>query len=258
MATIAFYVFLAGAAGIVFGMVLQMLGSLFFSHFKNHDSKELAGLAGLRLSAVFAIAVGLIFSSSHTHYVEAKTDLLNEARLIGTMYVLSSDGPEFSNSREIRSKLLAYTRILAENLDEPQTADQAAEKTNKLLLEICKLTATDDLSKSAGTIWLRSELEKNCSQLIGLRGKKRVWMLTSNVEIPFWIFFFISFGFLAFLFGVFERNPLNRLFVALFYFGTGATAILIFWMADPYHGPSRIDSAPLKQLVTKMHSIGQN
>jgi apolipoprotein N-acyltransferase len=74
---------------------------------------------------------------------------------------------------------------------------------------------------------------------------------------PFWIFFSISFGFLAFLLGVFEKQPLNLVFAALFYFAAGATAILIYWMGDPYHGPSRIASTPLTQLVAKMQSLDE-
>jgi hypothetical protein len=98
MGTIAVYLLIADAISAAVGLTLQMIGSAAFSHFKIHDTKELAGLAGLRLSAIFAIAAGLIFSGSHTHYVEAKRDLLEEARLIGTMYVLASGrrgGPTF-------------------------------------------------------------------------------------------------------------------------------------------------------------------
>jgi len=252
MGLISFYVVLAGLAAAALGILLQMLGNVTFLRFKANDTKELAGLAGLRISAVFAIAAGLIFSGSHTHYVQAKTDLLEEVRLIGTMFVLVTDTPDFPNSRDIRTKLLEYAKILATNLDRPEAAGRSAETANKRLLEICRLAAPDDLNKIAALIWLRSELESFCSKLIELRGKKRIWMTTSNVETPFWIFFCISFGFLAFLLGVFERNFLNQMFPALFYFAAGATAILIFWMADPYHGPSRISSAPLMQVVTKM------
>jgi hypothetical protein len=255
MRIVSFYVVLAGTIGAVLGILLQTLGSVVFSRFKIHDTKELAGLAGLRISAIFAIAAGLIFSSSHTHYVQAKANLLEEARLIGTMYVLVSDAPDFPNSRDIRTKLLEYAKISATNLDKPEAADRSAETVNRLLLEICRLAAPDNLEKIAAMIWLRGELESSCGKLIELRGQKRIWMTTSNVETPFWIFFCISFGFLALLLGVFEKNPLNRIFTALFYFAAGATAILIYWMADPYHGPSRISSAPLIQLVTKMQGL---
>jgi hypothetical protein len=213
----------------------------------------LAGLAGLRLSAIFAIAVGLIFSDSHTHYIEAKRNLLEEARLIGTMDVLTLNAPDFPNSRDIRLKLLEYARVSAVELANPEAADRTVESTNKMLVEICKLAAPD-VEKSA-MIWLRTQLENSCSNLVELRGKQRVWTLTSSVETPFWIFFSISFGFLAFLLGVFEKQPLNMLFAALFYFAAGATAILIYWMGDPYHGPSRIAATPLTQLIAKMQSL---
>jgi hypothetical protein len=256
MGIIAFYVLLAGAISTAAGLTLQIIASAAFSHFKIHDTKELAGTAGRYLSVVFGIVAGLIFSSSHTHYVDAKRDLLEEVRLIGTMYVLASNAPDFPNSRSIRVKLLQYAQASALELEKPETADRTAETTNKLLVEICKLTAPD-LEKINAMIWLRTQLESSCSNLIEMRGKKRIWMLTNDVEIPFWIFFSISFGFLAFLLGVFEKQPLNLVFAALFYFAAGATAILIYWMGDPYHGPSRIASTPLTQLVAKMQSLDE-
>jgi hypothetical protein len=253
MGIVAVYLFSAGAISVGVGLALQFIGNAAFAYFKIHDTKELAGLAGLRLSAIFAIAVGLIFSDSHTHYVEAKRNLLEEARLIGTMDVLTLNAPDFPNSRDIRLKLLEYARVSAVELENPETADRTAESTNKILVEICKLAAPD-VEKSA-MIWLRAQLENSCSNLVELRGKQRVWTLTSSVEAPFWIFFSISFGFLAFLLGVFEKQPLNLLFAALFYFAAGATAILIYWMGDPYHGPNRIAATPLTQLIAKMHSL---
>ena len=257
MGAIVVYLLLAGALSVAVGLALQMIGSAAFAHFKIHDTKELAGLAGLRISAIFAIAAGLIFSGSHTHYVEAKRALLEEARLIGTMYILTSNTPDFPNTRNIRIKLLKYAQVSAMELENPETAGRTAESTNKLLVEICKLTAPN-LEKTGAMIWLRPQLESSCSKLIELRGKKRAWTLTNDVETPFWIFFSISFGFLAFLLGVFERVPLNMVFSALFYFAAGATAILIYWMGDPYHGPSRIAATPLTQLIAKMHSLDKN
>jgi hypothetical protein len=254
MGTIAVYVLLAGAISTATGLTLQMIGSAAFAHFKIHDTKELAGLAGLRLSAIFGIAAGLIFSGSHTHYVEAKRDLLEEVRLIGTMYILALNAPDFPNSQGIRVVLEKYAQASAMELEEPQTTDRSADTTNKLLIEICKLTAPD-LEKTNAMIWIRTQLETSCSNLIEMRGKKRIWMLTNDVETPFWIFFSISFGFLAFLLGVFEKQPLNLVFAALFYFAAGATAILIYWMGDPYHGPTRIASTPIAQLIAKMHSL---
>jgi hypothetical protein len=59
---IAVYVLLAGVGCAAVCLTIQMMGSATFSHFKIHDTKELAGLAGLRVSAVFTIAAGLIFS----------------------------------------------------------------------------------------------------------------------------------------------------------------------------------------------------
>lgn len=258
MGLILLYVFVAGSIGVTLGIILQILGSIAFSHFKSHDTKELAGLSGLRVSAIFGIAAGLIFSSTHTHYVQANSDVLQEVRLIGTMYIVTSDVPSFPNSKIIRSSLLKYAKILASDLEKPAMADQSAETGNNLLFEICKSVSPTDLEMTPSMVWLRNELESSCNKLIELRGKERIGMKTSNVEAPFWIFFVVSFVFLSFLLGVFEKNILNLIFAALFYFAAGVTAILIYWMANPYHGPSRITSQPLTQLIVKMHSLDKD
>ncbi len=254
MGAIAFYVFLAGALCAAAGIILQMSGSAAFSRFNARDSKELAGLSGLRVSAIFGIAVGLIFSGSHTHYTEAKRNLLEEVQQIGTFYILVSNSPGYPNSRRIRENLLQYAQASALELDRPESADQSAETTNALLFKICKL-ATANPQNEAATDWLQTQLQGTCSRLIELRGKKRVWALTNSTETPFWVFFAIAFGFLAFLLGVFEKRPLNLIFSGLFYFVAGATVILIYWMSDPYHGPSQLNSAPFAQLIAKLHTL---
>jgi hypothetical protein len=257
MVMITFYVLLAGAISTAAGLLLKFTGNIAFSHFSAPDSKELAGLAGLRVSAIFAIAVGLIFSDSHAHYVEAKKNLLEEARLIGTMSAVLADTPDFPYSRSIQAKLMQYAKASAMELEQPETAERSAVTNNQILLEICKLTAAD-VENRATMVWLRTQLESACGKLIELRGNKRTWMLTNNVETPFWIFFCISFGSLAFLLGVFERRPLNLTLAALFYFSVGATAILIYWMSDPYHGPGRISAAPLTQLIHQIDMFNKS
>ena len=101
MEMIAFYVLLAGTISTAAGLALKFIGGAVFSHRGAPDSKELAGIVGLRVSAIFAIAVGLIFSSSHAHYVEAKKNLLEEARLIGTMSAFLAATPGYPNAQDM-------------------------------------------------------------------------------------------------------------------------------------------------------------
>jgi hypothetical protein len=251
---IATYVLLAGALSAVVGFIMQMIGRSVFSRFNAHDTKELAGIAGIRISLIFGIAVGLIFSSSHAYYSDAKKDVLEEVRLIGTLYFLTSDSNAFPEYRDIRKKLLRYAQASANDLDQPELADPSAKATSQLLVDICKDEA-QGLEKSTSTAWLRAQVQNSCNKLIDLRGRKRVRMAVSSVEAPFWIFFVIAFCFLALLFGVFDRRPLNLVFSALFYFVVGATAILIFWMGNPYHGPGRIDSKPYMALIAQLGSL---
>ena len=252
MSVIAVYVLVAGLGCAAIGLALQLIGAVAFTRFSAEDTKELAGVAGLRVSAIFGIAVGLVFSGSHVHYTEANRDLLEQVRLVGTLYVFAVNAPNLPNTKRLREQLRQYVQASASDLDYPNNADQSADATNRLLYEVCKLATSQKLSE---TDWYKTQIQSSCASLIELRGKERIGMLMNNVETPFWIFFVLSFGFLAFLLGVFSRRPLNLLFSTLFYFVVGVTGLLIYWMGDPYHGPSRISSEPLTKLIAKMDTL---
>ena len=86
-------------------------------------------------------------------------------------------------------------------------------------------------------------------------GVRRKYLRRFRYWLFYTVFFGLAFVFLAVLFGVFERRPLNFVFSTLFFFVAGVTALLIYWMSDPFHGPSRIASAPFVQLIARMESL---
>jgi hypothetical protein len=242
------YVLLAGTGATFVGLLLQAAGRALFSRYKRDDTKELAGVVGLRVSAIFGIAVGLIFASSAAHLMEAKRNLMEEARLIGTLNFLAAEAPELENRGQVQERLRDFAERSVRELQEPNGIDGAARVTNHMLLQICREMALED-QDSASVRWTKAEFQRSCSKLIDLRGAKRVGARETLIAKPFWIFFGISFGFLAFLFGVFEPRPLNVVFACLFYFATGVTGMIIFAASDPYHEPGRISSLPLERLL---------
>jgi hypothetical protein len=135
-------------------------------------------------------------------------------------------------------------------LEGPTGMEGPARVTNSLLLQICRQMAPED-QDTADVRWTKAEFQRSCGKLIDLRGMKRIGARERLISAPFWIFFAISFGFLAFLFGVFEPRPLNIVFACLFYFATGVTGMIIFAASDPYHEPGKISSEPLIRLLPK-------
>ncbi len=83
-------------------------------------------------------------------------------------------------------------------------------------------------------------------------GKSALGPWERLIASPFWIFFGISFSFLAILFGVFDRSIINIVFASLFYFAAGVTGMLIYAASDPYHDPGKVSSAPLTKLKERM------
>ena len=173
MSAITFHVLLAGIVSAVVGMTLQTIGRATFSRFKGDDTKELAAVVGFRVSAIFGIAVGLIFASTAAHLMEAKQDVREEARLVGTLYVLAADSPTLANSGAVREDLRQYIKLSASELDDPDAAEESAAATNRLLLKICRQMALDD-QESVETRWTKSEFQRSCSKLIDVRGQKRI------------------------------------------------------------------------------------
>ncbi len=251
MSSVTFYVLLAGCVATVVGLILQTIGRATFSRFKSDDTKEIAAVVGLRVSAIFGIAVGLIFAATAAHLMAAKKDVLEEARLVGTLYVLVEDSPSIANSGIVRDDLRQYVKLSKSELDDPHAAERFAVSTNRLLLRICRQMALDD-QESVETRWTKSEFQRSCSKLIDVRGQKRIGAMERLISSPFWIFFGISFSFLAILFGVFDRSIINIVFASLFYFATGVTGLLIYAASDPYHDPGKVSSAPLTKLKERM------
>jgi hypothetical protein len=247
------FTFSALAAGFcvtIVGLVLQVAGNAVFERYSQDDSKELAGVVGFRVSAIFGIAVGLIFAASGAYLIEAKRDLQEEARLIATLQFLAAEASTLPNKGEVQQNLTEFAERSAEELEGPTGLTASGRATSHLLLEICRDMALED-GDSGAVRWTKAEFQRSCSKLIDLRGKKRIGARDALVAMPFWVFFAISFACLAFLLGVFTLRPLNIIFACLFYFITGVTGIVIYAANDPYHEPGRISSEPLLQLLPK-------
>ena len=242
------FALLAGVAATLVGLGLQSLGRTLFARHKRDDSKELAGVVGLRVSAIFGIAVGLIFASATSHMMEAKRSLQEEARLIGTLKFLAAEAPTLQNRGVIQQNLNEFAERSVEELNGLDGLSETTRGTSHLLLEICRGMAVED-GDDADVRWTKSEFQRSCSKLIDLRGRKLIGAREKLVTPPFWIFFIVCFGFLAFLFGVFEPRPLNIVFACLFYFATGVTGMIIYSSSDPYRDPGRISTTPLQQLL---------
>lgn len=176
---------------------------------------------------------------------------------MGTLYVLAASSPDLANSSAVRDDLRQYTKLSASEMDDPAAAEASAAATSQLLLKICRQMAPD-AKELVDTFWVKSEFQRSCAKLIDGRGKKRIGYVESHVSGPFWIFFAVSFSFLAMLFGVFDARLINVVFASLFYFASGVTAMLIYAASDPYHDPGKISSEPLTHLVDRMDAIDKS
>lgn len=240
----------AGLAVTLIGLTLQIIGHTLFKHFGLDDTKELAGVVGFRVSAIFGIAVGLIFAASAAFQIEAKRDLQEETRLIGTLQFLTAEAPELSNRDEVQKLLSDYAERSLDELELSEGPSTAGRVTSNILIESCRSMAVNE-DDPPELRWTKVEFQRSCSKLIDLRGKKRVTARESLVAQPFWVFFAVCFCFLAFLFGVFALKPLNIVFACVFYFATGITGIIIYATSDPYREPGKLDASPLLKLLRK-------
>ena len=239
---------ISGIAVTLAGIALQFIGHFLFKRFGDEDTKEVAGVAGFRVAAIFGIACGLIFAASAAYLIETKRDLQEEARLIGTLQFFVRNAQELPNKAEVQGNLRAFAERSLKEFQAREGVGSAGRLTNTYLGESCRgmLPAENDAPDIA---WAKSEYQRSCSKLIDLRGKKLISSREPLVSTPFWAFFAICFAFLAFLFGVFRLTPINIAFACIFYFTTGVTGAIIFAMSNPYHEPGKVDARPLLLLL---------
>lgn len=257
MTTFSTFAILTGLGATVLGLVLQVIGHYFFARAGLDDTKELASVVGLRVSAIFGIAVGLIFAASASHLMEAKRNLQEEVRLIGTLQFLAAEAPTLQNRGTIQQDLSEFAQRTVDELESPYGPDNSSRATSHLLLQICREMALED-GDAPEIRWTKTEFERSCSKLIDLRGTKQVGAREALVTRPFWVFFIICFSFLAFLFGVFALRPINIVFACLFYFTSGITGVIIYSASNPYKEPGRISTEPMKMLLPKEQAPPEN
>ena len=240
--------FLSGLTVALAGMVLQLAGHFLFKRFGDEDTKDVAGVAGFRVAAIFGIACGLIFAASAAYLIEAKRDLQEEARLIGTLQFLVTNADGLSNKAEVQKNLSAFGERSLKEFQTREGVGSAGRVTSNYLGESCRgmLPAEGDTAQIA---WAKNEFQRSCSKLIDLRGKKLIGAREPLVSTPFWAFFAICFAFLAFLFGVFRLTPINVAFAGIFYFTAGITGAIIYAMSNPYQEPGKVDPQPLILLL---------
>jgi len=240
---------LLSGLGVAFaGIALQFAGHYLFKRFGDEDTKDVAGVAGFRVAAIFGIACGLIFAASAAYLIEIKRDLQDEARLIGTLQFLVRNAQGLPNKSEVRDNLSAFAERSLKEWQAREGVGSAGRLTSNYLGESCRgmLPSDDDTPDIA---WAKSQFQRSCSKLLDLRGKKLISSREPLVSTPFWAFFAICFAFLAFLFGVFRLTPINIAFACIFYFTTGVTGAIIFAMSNPYREPGKVDATPLLLLL---------
>lgn len=246
----------SGIAVALVGIALQLAGHVVFKRYGDEDTKEVAGVAGFRVAAIFGIACGLIFAASAAYLIETKRDLQDEARLIGTLKFLVRNAQDLPNKSEVQNNLNAFAERSLKEWQTREGVGSASRLTSDYLGESCRgmLPADDDAPDIA---WAKSEFQRSCSKLLDLRGKKLIGSREPLVSTPFWAFFAICFAFLAFLFGVFRLTPINVTFACIFYVTTGVTGAIIYAMSNPYHEPGKVDPRPLMLLLQNPDSGDQ-
>ncbi|MDJ0513609.1 MAG: hypothetical protein QNJ62_09230 [Methyloceanibacter sp.] len=239
---------LSGLGVTLAGVTLQLIGHFLFRWFGDEDTKDVAGVAGFRVAAIFGIACGLIFAASAAYLIEAKRDLQEEARLIGTLQFLVANADGLENKLEVHKNLNAFAERSLKEFQTREGVGSAGRVTSNYLGESCRGMVPAEGDEPA-IAWAKGEFQRSCSKLIDLRGKKLIGSREPLVSTPFWAFFGICFAFLAFLFGVFKLTPINVAFACIFYFTTGITGSIIYAMSNPYREPGRVDPQPLILLL---------
>ncbi len=221
----------------VSGFLVLAAHSRFLGPAEEPEGRELAGSIAFRIASIYAIVMGLVFSSVNSQFSDAQQNVQEQAIAIGKTYVLLGlyDGPQ---AKGIQKDL---TTLAEQSILELKTGDVGISpltQTSRLYLRLQRaffeLRADNELQRQ-----LRGSLVRQMERIRDLRAERFVakW---GKATAGFWIFVVLGFGAIAFCFGAYTPNLRRHCYMALFFVFVGFSTFFIFELSQPYSGPMKV------------------
>ena len=244
-------VFLCVFGGALFGM---FLGRMLPEHHLSTDAKDVIKVAMAMVATLAALVLGLMIASAESSLDDKETELKSTAaRVLLLDRTLAEYGPETQEARDLLKKILS-ARINEIWREENTTGIADAEEAigsdvdvEKLQAMLLKFFPQNDAQR-----WFQSTALQISNDIAAARWSS-LEQIESRVEWPFLIVvvfwlatIFVSFGLFA--------PPNSSVTIALFIaaLSVAGSIYLMLEMDEPYSGPIKISSTPLRIALERL------
>jgi hypothetical protein len=243
-------VFACVFSGALFGM---FLGRILPEHHLSTAAKDVIKVAMAMVATLAALVLGLMIASAKSSLDDRTTELRSTAaRVLLLDRTLAEYGPATQEARDLLKKIVA-ARIKEVWLEEHAAIADAEETIESdvgvetIQAKLLKLTPQNDAQR-----WLQSTALQISSDIAAARWSS-LEQIESSIQWPFlvvvvfWLAaIFASFG----LFAPHTGSVTVALFVAAL--SVAGSIYLILEMDQPYSGPIKISSAPLRTALEQL------
>lgn len=243
-------VFLCVFGGTLVGMLLSRVLP---EHHFSEDTKDVIKVAMAMVATLTALVLGLMIAAAKSSLDDKKTELRSTAaRVLLLDRTLAEYGPEAKEARDLLKKMLTarINEIWLEENTEIAAVEQAVGRdigVETIQVMLLKLMPENDAQR-----WLQSTALQISSDLAAAHWTS-FEQLQSTVDWPFLIVvvfwlavIFASFG----VFAPFNSSVTVALFLAAL--SVAGSIYLMLEMDQPYSGPIKISSAPLRMALQQL------
>ena len=243
-------VFLCVFGGALVGMLLSRVLP---EHHFSEDTKDVIKVAMAMVATLTALVLGLMIAAAKSSLDDKETELRSTAaRVLLLDRTLAEYGPEAQEVRDLLKKMLTVriNEIWLEENTDIAAVEQAVGSDigiETIQVKLLKLTPENDAQR-----WLQSTALQISSDLAAAHWTS-LEQMQSTVEWPFLIVVVFWLAAIFASFGVFAP-PNSSVTVALFVaaLSVAGSIYLMLEMDQPYSGPIKISSAPLRMALQQL------
>ena len=233
-----------------FAAAVCALHYLFWKAFRpefDDRQREAANWGAIRIGAVHAFILALVFSEVRQEHNELAETIDNEALAIEQLY-RGLDGIDAELARTAQENIEIYTRMVIDEEWPSLAKGRPLERADRIVDEV-RLNVIA-ISASEGSGGLSSALLDDINDIENARGQ-RSFDISEPVSALFWLIAATGFVFTAACYFVHAPSPLKSSVLAMFSAINGLVFFAIISFTTPFHGAVKVEPKALRAVLTR-------
>jgi hypothetical protein len=232
------------------GFISYLLGYRLFGRTADGKTKEVATLLFRSVGILLGLMLSMNFASVRTEFVKIQDSVELEAKEIGE---LASDFKRFGgdNAVKLRSKLLAYVKVVIDDEWPRLAKDSPSQKAQELFLEI----EDGILALKPESQYQRDLKARLMNDIDEISDNRAARIYGGNVSLN-WFIVVVLIGFLMSNF-LLCANPLRLstlIFISCYSVFIGIVLYSIVTLNQPYHGITHVSVKPFQTVYNTLSS----